>query len=59
MANVKKWIQKAISKPGALHKMLGVSMGKKIPMDMLEEATKAKGKKGKRARLAMTLKKLR
>ena len=54
----KKWIQKAIKKPGALHKELGVPEGKKIPAKKLEAATKKGGKLGKRARLAETLKKL-
>jgi len=55
----KKWIQKAISKPGALHKQLNVPAGKKIPADKLKTATKKGGKLGKRARLAMTLRKLK
>lgn len=51
-----KWIQNAIKKPGALHKELGVPMGKKIPEKKLEKAAKKPGKEGKRARLAETLK---
>ena len=54
-----KWIQKAIKKPGALHKQLGVAMGKKIPAKTLNKAAKAGGKLGRRARLAKTLKGLR
>lgn len=54
-----KWIQKAIKKKGALHKELGVPMGKKIPAKKLAKAAKAVGKEGKRARLAITLKGLR
>lgn len=54
-----KWIQKAIKKPGALHKELGVSEGKKIPAKKLEAAAKKPGKEGKRARLAETLKKMK
>lgn len=50
-----KWIQKAISKPGALHKQLGVPEGKKIPAKTLNKAAKAPGKLGQRARLAKTL----
>lgn len=53
-----KWIQKAIKKPGALHKELGVPEDKKIPEGKLEKAAKAKGKEGRRARLAMLLEKL-
>lgn len=51
-----KWIQKAIKKPGALHKELGVPQGKKIPAKKLAAAAKKGGKEGKRARLAETLK---
>jgi hypothetical protein len=54
----KKWIQSAIKKPGALHKELGVPEGKKIPAKKLKEAAKKGGKEGKRANLALTLKKL-
>ena len=50
-----KWIQKAIKKPGALHKALGVSADKKIPAKKLEVAAKKPGKTGQRARLAKTL----
>jgi hypothetical protein len=51
-----KWIQKAIKKPGALHKALGVPADKKIPASKLAAATKKPGKMGKRARLGETLK---
>ena len=54
-----KWIQKAIKKPGALHKSLGVPEGKKIPAGKLAKAAKAPGKLGQRARLAQTLKKMK
>jgi len=56
MAEKKKFIQKAIKHPGALHKELGVPMDKKIPEKKLAKAAKAKGKLGQRARLAETLK---
>ena len=59
MANDKKWIQKAIQKPGALRKALGVKAGKDIPKGKLEAAAKKKGKTGQRARLAETLRKMR
>ena len=62
----KKWIQKAIKKPGALRKTLGVSKKTgKIPVAKLRKAAKQKTKGGKstktarRARLALTLKGLR
>lgn len=54
----KKWIAEAIKKPGALHKELGVPMGKKIPKAKLAKAAHAGGKLGKRARLAETLEKM-
>ena len=52
----KNWIKGAISKPGALHKDLGVPEGKKIPAKKLAAAAKEGGTVGKRARLAETLK---
>ena len=55
----KKWIKGAIKKPGVLRKTLGVKKGKKIPAKKLRAAAKKKGKTGQRARLAMTLKKMR
>lgn len=55
----KKWIQKAISHPGALHKQLGVPEGKKIPAGKLAHAASKGGTLGKRARLAETLKKMK
>lgn len=54
-----KWIQKAIKKPGALKKSLGVKEGEKIPAKKLAKAAKAPGKMGQRARLAQTLKGLK
>jgi hypothetical protein len=54
----KKFIAKAIKKPGALHKMLGVPKGKRIPAAMLEMASHKPGKMGQRARLAKTMRKM-
>ena len=51
-----QWIKGAIKHPGALHKELGVPKGKKIPAKKLAAAAKKKGKEGRRARLAETLK---
>lgn len=53
-----KWIQKALGpkSKGKLHKKLGVPQGKKIPEGKLNAAAKKKGKVGKEARLAKTLK---
>ena len=55
----KQWIQKAISKPGALKKSLHVPAGEKIPAKKLAAAAKKSGKLGQRARLAKTLRKLK
>jgi hypothetical protein len=54
----KKWIQKAIKKEGSLRKSLKTKEGKNIPVSKLEKAAKKGGKMGKRARLALTLRKL-
>jgi len=59
MAKKKKWIQKAIKKPGALRKSLGIKKGEKIPAKKLNEAAKKPGKLGQRARLAKTLRKMK
>lgn len=53
-----KWIQKAIKKPGVLHKQLNVKEGEKIPAKKLAAAAEKGGKLGQRARLAETLKKM-
>ena len=55
----KDFIQKAIKKPGALRKSLGIKKGEKIPASKLKAAAKKKGKLGQRARLAITLSKLK
>ena len=55
----KNWIQKAIKKPGSLRKSLKVKKGDKIPASKLRAAAKKPGKLGQRARLAMTLNKIR
>ena len=53
-----KWIGKAIKRPGALHRQLGVPQGQKIPAKKMAAARA--GKEGplakKRASLAKTLK---
>jgi len=59
MAKKKKWIKKAIKKPGALRKSLGIKKGEKIPAKKLNEAAKKPGKLGQRARLAKTLRKMK
>lgn len=52
------FIQKAIKHPGALHRELGVAQGKKIPVKAIQAAAKKPGTLGRRARFAMTLRKL-
>jgi hypothetical protein len=59
----KKWIQKAIKKPGSL-KRIAKKAGKltkkgTIKTGYLEELAERSGKIGQKARLAKTLKKLR
>lgn len=53
------WIKGAIKKPGALRESLGVKKGETIPKGKLADAAKKGGKLGQRARLAMTLSKMR
>lgn len=51
MAN---WMKRAFGKnPGALHRELGVPEGKPIPKSKVEEAARAGGKLGQRARAAV------
>ena len=52
------FIQKAIKKPGQLHKDLGVPQNQNIPAKKLEVAAQKGGKIGQRARFAQTLKKM-
>lgn len=53
----KFWIAKATENKGALRKKMGVKKGEKIPEKKLDKAAKEKGKVGKQARLAKTLRK--
>jgi hypothetical protein len=53
----RKFIQAIHLKKGALHRELGIPLGKKIPVNMIKKAAKQKGKLGKRARFALTLRK--
>lgn len=59
MVAKKKWIQEAISHPGALRKSLKVKEGEKIPKAKLKKAENSKNPKTrKRAHLAETLRKM-
>lgn len=53
-----KFIQKAIKRPGQLHRDLGVPQGQTIPQSKLRAAAKRGGKVGQRARFAETLESL-
>ena len=55
----KKWIQKAVKKPGALRKKLKVPKGKNIPVELLNKAAKSKNPTTRRqANLAKTFRKM-
>lgn len=51
----RKRCRKEARHKGALHRQLGIPVGEKIPLHILEKAAKAPGKLGKRARLALNL----
>ena len=57
----RRWIQRALKKHkrGALHKQMGIPAGDVIPLRKLERAAKKPGLLGKRARLALNLRKIR
>jgi len=56
----KNWIARAIKKPGALRKSLGVKKGQKIPSAKLAKASHSKNPTTrKRANLAKTLRKMK
>lgn len=57
----KRWLKKALrkAKHGYLHRQLGVARGKKIPLKLLRKAAKAVGRLGRRARLALTMRKFK
>ncbi len=55
----KKWVQKIALKRGALHRQLGIPEGQTIPLRVLKTASKKGGKLGRRARLALNLRRIR
>ena len=60
VAKDKKWIQKAIKKPGALRAKLGIAKGKTISKSQLDKAAKSRNPTTrKQANLAKTLKKMK
>ena len=54
----RKWIKKAIRHVGALRRSLKAKKGRKISAKKLNAAAKKKGKLGRRARLAKTLRRI-
>ena len=57
MADHPKWLGKAIKRPGALHRALGVPQGQKIPAKKLNAATHSDSPRLRReANLAKTMK---
>lgn len=65
MKKNRRWIQKAIKKPGALRAYVKRKYGSKaftkkgtIKLEILRKLAKEKGTIGRRARLALTLRKL-
>ena len=59
MKGKKNWIAGAIQKKGALRETMGVKKGQTIPKGKLKAAAAKSGKTGQRARLAMTLSKMK
>jgi len=66
MTKNKKWIQRAVKRKDALREYVRSHYGKAgftergtIKVDVLRELSRKKGKIGQRARLALTLRKLR
>ena len=55
----KRWIQGAIKHPGALRAYTHTPEGKNIPVKTLRRIAKKGGTMGRRANLALTLRKLR
>lgn len=54
----KRWIAKAIKKPGALHRSLGVPEGEKIPAKKLATKASDSPTTKRRKALARTLRKM-
>jgi hypothetical protein len=52
------WIQKVHLKKGQLHRDLGIPINEIIPLSVLASAARRTGHIGKRARLALNLRKL-
>jgi len=55
----KKWIQSAIQRKGGLHKSLGIPMSQKVGISREKVAAKKKGRVGRQARLALTLRRMK
>jgi hypothetical protein len=59
MAKKKFWIEDATKNKGALRRDLGAPPGKPIPPGEIKSAAKGTDKKAQRAKLALTLAKIR
>ena len=55
----RRWIARAIKRPGSLRRALGAKKGKPIPLSKLRRAAKGKGVTARRARFALQLRKMR
>jgi hypothetical protein len=55
----KFFIQKAIKHVGQLHRDLGIKQGQKIPLKTLMNAAKGNSVTARRARLALTLRRMK
>jgi hypothetical protein len=55
----KNWIKSAIKHPGALRATLHAKKGEPIPASKLKAASKGNSTTAKRARLALTLRKMK
>jgi len=51
----RNWIKGATKNKGGLHRSLGIPQGQRIPVSRIRAAAKRKGKVGRQARLALTL----
>lgn len=57
--NRNHWIGKAIKHVGALHRDLGIKSNQKIPLKTLMSAAKGNSVTARRARLALTLRRMK
>ena len=53
------WVKRSVKHPGALHRDLGVTQGKKIPVSKIQAAAHGSGKTAQRARFALAARKFK